>query len=89
MLADLAGGHLYVLLRDGGHHVHGDQRQGRKFVRIEPGAQAVVALPEVSDAGDPFLPAQLVLDVNRRVIAEKGAVVTAVRNKVHDHHRVG
>ena len=76
-LADLPGGDLHVLLRDGGDHVHAAQVQRRQLVRIEPGPQAVIALPQVGDARHARQPAQLILDVDRRIIAEKNAVLRA------------
>ena len=79
LLADLPGGHLDVLLGDGGDHVHGAQVERRQLVGVEPGPQAVVALAEVGDAGDAGQPAQLVLDVDGRVVAEEDAVVAVVR----------
>ncbi len=61
-----------------------------QLVGVEPGPQAVVALAQVGDAGDAGQPAQLVLDVDRRVVAEERAVVPAVRrDQVDDHQRVG
>ena len=71
LLADLPGRHLDVLLGDGGDHVHGAEVQRRQLVGIEPGADAVVALAEVGDAGDAGQPAQFVLDVDRGVVAEE------------------
>ena len=49
------------------------------LVGIEPGAQAVVALAEVGDAGDARQAAQLVLDVDRRVVAEKDGCRSGLR----------
>ena len=90
LLADLPGGHLDVLLGDGRDHVHGAEVQRRHLVGVEPDPQAVVALAEVGDAGDAGEPAQLVLDVDRRVVAQEQVVVAAVgRDQVHDHQRVG
>ncbi len=87
-LADLAGRHLQVLLTDGGDHVRDAQVEGRQFVRVEPGAQAVVALAQQRDGGDAGEAAQLVLDVDGRVVAEERAVVAVVgRDQVHDHQR--
>ena len=37
LLADLPGGHLDVLLGDGGDHVHGAQAERGQLVRVEPG----------------------------------------------------
>ena len=89
LLADLPGGDLEVLLADGGDHVRGTEVQGGQLVGIEPGPQAVVALAEIGDAGDAGQPAQLVLDVDRGVVAEKHVVVPVVRrDQVDDHHRV-
>ena len=66
------------------------QLEGRQLVRVEPGPQAVIALAEVGDAGHAVQAAQLVLDVERRVIAEPDVVVTVVRrDQVDDHQRAG
>ena len=87
-LADLPRRHLHVLRHDGVDHVDGAQVQRRQLVRIEPGPQAVIALPQVGDARHPRQPAQLVLHENRRIIAQKDAVVAIVgRNQVDDHQR--
>ena len=69
LLPDLAGGDLQVLLGDGDDHIGGAHGERRELVRIEPDAEAVVALAEVGDPGDPGEPAQLVADVDRRVVA--------------------
>ena len=49
-----------------------------ELLRVEPGADAVVALAEVVDVGDPVQPEQLVLDVDRGVVAQVDVVVAAV-----------
>ena len=60
LLADLAGGHLQVLLADGGDDVGGVEAERGQLVGVEPGAEAVVALAEIGDAGHAGQPAQLV-----------------------------
>ena len=88
LLADLAGRDLEVLLADRVDHVHRGQVERRQLVRVEPGPHAVVALAQVGHAGDARQPAQLVLDLDRRVVAQEDVVVPAVgRDQVDDHHR--
>ena len=71
LLADHPRRDLHVLLADGIDHVHGAQVQRGQLLGIKPGPQAVVALAQVSDAGDAGQAPQLVLDVDRRVIAQE------------------
>src|SRR5262249_2385106 len=54
LLADLPGGHLDVLLGDGGDDVDRAQVECGQLVGVDPGPQAVVALAEVRNAGDAF-----------------------------------
>ena len=87
-MADLPGGHLHVLLGDGGDHIEGVEVKRRQSVRIEPGPHAVVALAEIVDAGDPIDAGQFVLEIDRRVIAQiNGIVLVAVADQVDDHQR--
>ncbi len=87
-LPDHPGGHLEILLADRGDDVRDVDPERRHLVRIEPGAQTVIALPEVTDARDTGQSVQLVLKINGRVVAEKEAVVALIgRNQVHDHQR--
>ncbi len=89
-LADLPRGDLNVLLGDGGNHIDAAQAARRQLVRIKPGPQAVIALSQVGDARHALQPAQLVLDVDRRIIAQEDVVLAAVgRHEIHDHQRVG
>ena len=89
LLADLAGGDLDVLLGDGREHVDGAQSERGHLVRVEPGAEAVVALAEIGDVGHAGQPPQFVADVDRRVVAQEEAVVLVVRrDQVHDHQGV-
>ena len=56
LLADVAGGHLDVLLLNGLDDFAGRHVQRRQFLRIEPGAHAVLPLAEEghqADAGQP------------------------------------
>ncbi len=88
LLADLAGGNLEVLLRDGLHDIHGCQAKGREFVGIHPGPHTVVALAEIGHAGDARETTELILELDRRVVTQEDVVVALVwRDQVHDHHR--
>ena len=54
-LTELAGGHLDVLLANGGHHVAGGEAARLEALRIEPHAHAVLPRAEdvhVADAVD-------------------------------------
>ena len=52
-LADLAGGRIEVLRANRVGHVHGRHVPRRQFLRVEPGADAVIALAHVVDVRDP------------------------------------
>ena len=69
-LADLAGGHLDVLLLQGVDHVVGGHVAGGQFFGIEPGPHAVVALAEEGHVADARQPQQLVLDLDRGVVRQ-------------------
>src|SRR5262249_41155518 len=69
-LADLPGGYVDVLLADGGDHVQRAELKGRQPIRVEPDAQAEVALAHVADAGDTGDPGQFVLDEDGGVVTE-------------------
>ena len=95
-LADLAGGHLQVLLADGVDDVLGAEPEGGHLVRIEPDAHAVVAAADVGDVGDAGQAAQLVLDLDGGVVAQIDVVVhrlargrVGLRDEVDHHHRAG
>ena len=64
LLAEMAGGHLHVLLADGVGHVGGGQVQRRQPLRIDPEAHAVVLLAELLAVADAVHAGQLVLDLD-------------------------
>ena len=71
-------------------HVRNVDAEGGHLVGVEPGAEAVIALPEVGDACDAGKPVELVLEIDRRVVAEEQAVVAVIRrDEVDDHQRAG
>ena len=89
-LADLAGGHLDVLLRDRVDHVGGGQVAERHLLRVEPDPHAVVALAEVGDVAHAVQPRQLVAELDRRVVAQVEVVAAVVgREQVDDHQDAG
>ena len=51
-LADLTGGRIEVLGANRAGHIHGRHVARRQFLRVEPGADAVVALAHVVDVGN-------------------------------------
>src|SRR5439155_20420332 len=89
-LPDLAGGRLDVLRADRGHHVGGVDAAGGQLLRVEPGADAVIALTQQADVRDPVQAQQLVLDVDGDEVAQVEVVVAAVRRvEVDDLEDVG
>ena len=89
-LADLAGGRLDVLAADRVGHVDGGHVARRQLLRVEPDADAVVALAHDADVGDAVHAQQLVLDVDEGEVAQVDVVVAAVgREEVDDHQDVG
>ena len=76
--ADLAGGDLDVLLLDRREDVERRQVPGLELLRVDPDPHAVVARPEDLDVADPIDPAQLVLDLARRVVAQGQAAEPVV-----------
>ena len=85
--ADLAGGDLHVLFAHRAHDVGGGDAQARHAPGVQPHPHAVVAgakdrrLPHAGDTR------QRVEQVDRRVIAEIKAVVSAVRRGQVDHQQ--
>ena len=79
-LADLAGGDLHVLLRDGARRrrVAVRLRDGH-LLRVEPEPHAVVALAEVGDVADAGQPRQLVVELDRGVVAQVEVVAACRR----------
>ena len=78
-LADLPGRRIEILAADRVGHVDGGHVVRGQLLRIEPGANAVVALALVGDVRHAVDAEQFVLDVDRGVIAEIDVVVAAVR----------
>ena len=89
-LADLAGGRIDVLAADGAGHIHGGHAARRQLLRVEPGADAVVALAHVVDVRDAVDPQQLVLDVDRGEVAQVDVVIPIIgREEIDDHQDIG
>ena len=86
-LADLPGGRIDVLAADGAGHIHGGHAARRQLLRVEPGADAVVALAHVVDVRDAIDAQQLVLDEDRGEVAQVDVVVTTVRREEVDDHQ--
>ena len=84
--ADLARGHLHVLLADGGDHVAGGEVARGHFLRVEPHAHGVVAGAEHAHVTHAVQPRERVAHVQRGVVAQIQRVVAAVgRGQVHHH----
>ena len=87
--AELAGGNLHVLLPNRAHDIARRQPARRSLVRVDPHAHRVIARTEGCRLPDTGNTRQLVLDVERRVVPQVDAVITAVRRgQVHDHREV-
>ena len=80
-LADLAGGHLDVLLLQRVDHVVGRHVARGQLLGIEPGPHAVVALAQEGHVAHARQPQQFVLDLDRGVVrqVEVVAEVAALR----------
>ena len=90
LLTDLPHGRLHVLILNRPDHVVRAQVHRRHFVGIEPDALAVVALAEVGNVAHAVDPQQLVLDLDRRVVAQVEIVITSVgRNEVDAQQDAG
>ena len=75
--ADRTGRDLHVLVADRINHLLGRQVERREPFGVEPDAHAVVALAEQADVANAFDSGQLILDVDRRVVAQVEVVVSA------------
>ena len=79
-LADLAGGDLDVLLlRSRADDVGRGQVAERHLLGVEPDPHAVVALAEVGDVADALQPGQLVVELDRGVVAQVEVVAACRR----------
>ena len=78
LLADVAGGHLPVLLAQGVGHVAGGHVQRRQPVRVDPDPHAVVLLAELLTVADAVHAGHLVLDLDGGEVAQVELVVAAV-----------
>ena len=88
--AQLPGGHLHILLADGGHHIAGGEVARRKLLRIEPDAHRVVAAAEDLHIPHARQPRQHIPDVQHRVVAQVQRVVSpAGGSEVDDECEVG
>ena len=88
--ADLAGGHLHVLLADGRDHIAGGQIARRHLLRIEPHAHGVVAGAEHAHVAHAIQARERVAHVQRGVVAQVQGVVASVgRGQVHHHQERG
>src|SRR5262249_30606588 len=90
LLADVAGGHIDVLVPDGLDHLAGCQVQRRQLLRVEPDAHAVLPLAEERHQADAGQARQLVEDVDLGVVAQAERVPAAVgRDEVDREQDVG
>jgi hypothetical protein len=77
-LTELAGGHLDVLLANGGHHVAGGEAARLEALRIEPHAHAVLPRAEDVHVAHAVDARDLITETERGVVAEVEVVVAAV-----------
>ena len=90
LLADLAAGHLRILLAHGVGHVAGIQVHAGQPVGIDPNAHAVVFGAEGDHVADAVDARQLVLQMDQTVVRDVQAVVAIVgRRERDDHQNVG
>ncbi len=85
--AELAGGDLHVLLPHGADHVGGGQAARGDLVRIQPDAHRVLAGAENLHLADAGQARQLILDLQRGVVAQVQRVVLAVGREQMHHQR--
>src|SRR5262249_15474684 len=78
LLADVAGGHIHILLPDGLDHLAGRQVQRSQLLRVKPDAHAILALAEERHQADTGYARQLVEDVDLGVVAQAERVPAAV-----------
>jgi hypothetical protein len=78
LLADVAGGHLPVLLADGVDHVAGGHAHFGHLLRVEPQPHAVVLLAELHAVADAVHTGDLVLELDGGVVAQVELVVAAL-----------
>ena len=86
--AEAAGGELVVLLADGGGDVARCQVVLGELVRTEPDAHGIVGGAEQDRVTDAGRAAQLVDDVDQRVVGHEDRVVTPARRRHRDHLRI-
>src|SRR5438128_4388159 len=87
-LAEAAGGHLPVLLFDRVDDIDGRQILRGELVGIEPNAHAVIAGPEKRHVTDSFDARQIVLDAERREVAEVKLVIVIVAVRLLSRYQV-
>ena len=85
--ANDAGGDLHVLLGHGVDDVVGGEASCGQLVGVEPEAHRVVAHAEDIDVADTRETRDLVLDLERGVVAEEDGVVRVIRRKQRDNER--
>ena len=87
-MAEAAGGHLPVLLFDRVDDIDGRQILRGELVGIEPNAHAVIAGPEKRHVTDSFDARQIVLDAERREVAEVKLVIVIVAVRLLSRYQV-
>jgi hypothetical protein len=85
--ADLTGRRQLVLLGDGVRDVRNRDAETADDVGPQPDAHGVIAAAEQVDLPDALDAGDRVVDVDGRVIREKGAVVSAVRRLDREHEQ--
>ena len=85
--AKLTGRDLYVLLLHRRDHVRGGQPARRHFIRVQPDAHRVLAGAENLDLADAGQARQLILHLQRGVVAHIQRVVLTVWRKQMHHQR--
>ena len=84
LLAELAGGHLHILLAEGPHHVARGQAAAGQRVGIEPDPHRVVPGAQEGYVAHPLDSGERVLHLDQREVAQVEQVIPAVgRDEVH------
>ena len=78
LLADLSGRGVEILVPHGRGHIQGRHVPRGQFLRIEPNANAIIALPLIGNIGNTRHAEQFIANIDRGVIAQVDFVITIV-----------